>query len=133
MKKLLVLTFLFSFSALAENSRAPAVIGPCDLNIPTTFSIVVDGKVIIKEKPIAQVQKELCKEAKKCMASADDSEMPELKKIEAIACNNSLPTSVTTNTPSVVVDKNFDGQRDSKPKEVEIPPTAVAQPATVAK
>lgn len=61
-----------------------------------------------------EVQKEQCKEVKKCMNSAEEEEMEELKSLEAVACSNTL-SAVTTKTPGPVVDKNFDGKRKAKP------------------
>lgn len=112
---LLVLPFLFSLNALAENSRSPAVLdGSCNLNIPTTMKIIANGKESVIERPIEDVLKDQCKEVKKCMNSADDDEMEELKSLEAVACNNTL-NAVTTKTPGIAVDKNFDGKRKAKP------------------
>ncbi len=115
MKVLLLLPFIFSLSAFAENSRSPAVLdGSCNLNIPTTMKIVVNGKENIIERPIEDVLKDQCKEVKKCMNSAEEEEMEELKSLEAVACKNTL-NAVTTKTPSMPVDKNFDGKRKAKP------------------
>ena len=115
MNKFLLFTFILSFSAHAENSRSPAVLdGSCNLDIPTTYKVVINGKEVVKEKDAMEVQKEQCKEVKKCMNSAEEEEMEELKSLEAVACSNTL-SAVTTKTPGPVVDKNFDGKRKAKP------------------
>lgn len=114
MKKLILITLLISFNTHAENSRSPAVLdGSCNLDIPTTITTVIDGKHVVTEKPIAQVQKEQCSEVRKCMNSALDGEMEELKSLEAVACNNTL-NAVTTKTPGNIIDKNYDGKRKAK-------------------
>lgn len=123
---------MISFNSFAENSRSPAVLdGSCNLNIPTTFSVLINGKSVVKEKSIEQVQKEQCQEVKKCMNSAMEEEMEELKSLEAVACSNTL-TAVTTKTPGPVIDKNFDGKRNAKPVE-EAPTTAPIKPTTITK
>jgi hypothetical protein len=134
MKMLLVLPFIFSLSAFAENSRSPAVLdGSCNLNIPTTMKVMVNGKESVIDRPIEDVLKDQCKEVKKCMNSAEDEEMEELKSLEAVACNNTL-NAVTTKTPGMVVDKNFDGKRKAKPTaEPEIISPAVVKPVTTIK
>lgn len=78
------------------------------------MKIVVNGKENIIERPIEDVLKDQCKEVKKCMNSAEEEEMEELKSLEAVACKNTL-NAVTTKTPSMPVDKNFDGKRKAKP------------------
>ncbi len=115
MKNLTLFLLIISSNSFAENSRSPAVLASsCNLNIPTTVTEVVGGKEVVKERPVEDVLKEQCKEVRKCMNSAGDEEMDELKKLEGVACNNTL-MAVTTKTPSPVVDKNFDGKRNAKP------------------
>lgn len=112
-----LILFLAPLLATAENSRAPAVLDPvCDLNIPTTMTIVQDGKSVEVDKSPEQVLKEQCKEIKECIASADDEDLPELKSLEEVACNAKL-TAVNTRTPTIEADKHFDGKR--KAKELE--------------
>jgi hypothetical protein len=114
MNKSILLLFILSFSVRAENFRAPAVLdNSCNLNIPTQLVSIVNGKEVITEKEASQVQKEQCKEIRKCMASAEDEEMQELKSLEGVACNAKL-TAVNTRTPAIVPDKNFDGNRTAK-------------------
>lgn len=123
---------MFSFNSFAENSRSPAVLdGSCNLNIPTTYTVLENGKEVVKEKAIEDVQKEQCKEVRKCMNSAMEEEMDELKSLEAVACNNTL-TAVTTKTPGPVVDKNFDGKRKAKPNPLTdtVAPAATEKPTT---
>jgi hypothetical protein len=132
MKSFLIFTFILSFNAFAENSRSPAVLdGSCNLDIATTYKVIEAGKEVVKEKSIEEVQKEQCKEVRKCMFSAMEEEMEELKSLEAIACNNTL-TAVTTRTPGIVIDKNFDGKRKAKPNPLTdtVPPAANEKPAT---
>jgi hypothetical protein len=118
MKRLILLTFILSFNSYAENSRSPAVLdGSCNLNIPLTTKSIIDGKEIVKDREIQDVLKEQCKEVRKCMNSAGDDEIDDLKKLEAVACNNSL-SAVTTKTPGAVIkDENFDGNRRAKNKD----------------
>jgi len=129
-KSLLIFTFMFSFNSFAENSRSPAVLdGSCNLDIATTYKVMERGVEVVKEKTIEEVQKEQCKEVKKCMFSAMEEEMDELKSLEAVACSNTL-TAVTTKTPGAVVDKNFDGRRKAKPNPLTdtVPPMATDKP-----
>lgn len=127
MKKLsFLLLFVLSFSLHAENSRAPAVLdGSCNLNIPTTITTVVNGKQVTRDKSFEQIQKEQCLEVKKCMNSAEESEMEELKSLAAVACSNTL-NAVTTKTPGSagLLDKNYDGTRKAKPSVEPIVPEA---------
>lgn len=119
MNKCLLFTFMLSFSALAENSRSPAVLdGSCNLDIPTTYKVIVGDKEVVKEKDPLEVQREQCKEVRKCMNSAEEEEMEELKSLEAVACSNTL-SAVTTKTPGPIIDKNFDGKRKAKPTSEE--------------
>lgn len=130
-KNLLIFTFMFSFNSFAENSRSPAVLdGSCNLDIATTYKVMEEGKEVVKEKTIEEVQKEQCKEVKKCMFSAMEEEMDELKSLEAVACSNTL-TAVTTKTPGAIIDKNFDGRRKAKPNPLTdtVPPMAAEKPA----
>lgn len=122
---------MFSFNSFAENSRSPAVLdGSCNLDIATTYKVMEGGIEVVKEKSIEDVQKEQCKEVKKCMFSAMEEEMDELKSLEAVACSNTL-TAVTTKTPGAIVDKNFDGKRKAKPNPLTdtVPPMAADKPA----
>ena len=126
-----LLNFALVNSAVAENSRSPAVLDPnCNLDIPTTQTVIIDGKSVVIEKSPEQVQKEQCKEIRECIASADDEDLAELKSLEDVACNANLK-AVNTRTPSVVVDKNFDGKRKAK-EEVESNDRPVAIPAAAA-
>ncbi len=121
---------MFSLNSFAENSRSPAVLdGSCNLDIATTYKVMEKGVEVVKEKTIEEVQKEQCKEVKKCMFSAMEEEMDELKSLEAVACSNTL-TAVTTKTPGAVVDKNFDGKRKAKPNPLTdtVPPMATDKP-----
>lgn len=134
MKKLFSLTLFFSLQAFGENSRSPAVLdGSCNLDIPTTYTVVLDGKEVTKEKSVEEVQKEQCKEVRKCMNSAPDEEMDELKSLEAVACSNTL-TAITTKTPGPIVDKNFDGKRKAKPlSQEEAAPVILEKAKTLTK
>jgi hypothetical protein len=121
MRKLLTLTFIiFSFNAFAENSRSPAVLPGCNLPVSITYSIIVDGKIVMREKPVEQVQKEQCIEARNCMNSADEEDMKDLKDLEAAACNNII-RPVMTKVPGNVIDKNFDGKREAKVNQDQNP------------
>ena len=134
-KKLFIFTFMVSFNSFAENSRSPAVLdGSCNLDIATTYKIVVEGKEVTKEKSIEEVQKEQCLVVRKCMFSAMEEEMDELKSLEAVACSNTL-RAVTTKTPGAVIDKNFDGKRKAKPNPLTdtVPPLANDKPASASK
>ena len=134
-KKLFIFTFIVSFNSFAENSRSPAVLdGSCNLDIATTYKIVIEGKEVTKEKSIEEVQKEQCLVVKKCMFSAMEEEMDELKSLEAVACSNTL-RAVTTKTPGAVIDKNFDGKRKAKPNPLTdtVPPLANDKPASASK
>ena len=126
---------MVSFNSFAENSRSPAVLdGSCNLDIATTYKIVVEGKEVTKEKSIEEVQKEQCLVVRKCMFSAMEEEMDELKSLEAVACSNTL-RAVTTKTPGAVIDKNFDGKRKAKPNPLTdtVPPLANDKPASASK
>lgn len=136
MKKLSFFLFILSFGALAENSRSPAVLdGSCNLNIPTTITTVVDGKQVTRDKPLEQIQKEQCLEVKKCMNSADELEMRDLKSLAEVACNNNL-NAVTTKTPGSSNDQDKDkndGMRKAKPNaEPTIPDTVKTETDTKA-
>ncbi len=97
------------------------------------MKVIVNGKESVIDRPIEDVLKDQCKEVKKCMNSAEDEEMEELKSLEAVACNNTL-NAVTTKTPGMAVDKNFDGKRKAKPAaEPEIISPAVVKPVTTIK
>lgn len=114
MNKFLLFTLTLSFTAQAENFRAPAVLdNSCNLNIPTQIVTMVNGKEVITEKEASQVQKEQCKEVRKCIASADDEELAELKSLEDVACNVKL-TAVNTRTPAIVPEQSFDDKRKAK-------------------
>lgn len=115
MKNLLIFTFIISLNASAENFRAPAVLdGSCNLSIPTTKMTKENGKEVLIEKSAEELQKEQCTEVRKCMNSAPDEDMPALKNLEAVACNNSMK-AITIKTPSGAVDTTFDGKRKAKP------------------
>ena len=134
-KKLLIFTFIITFNSFAENSRSPAVLdGSCNLDIATTYSVMEAGKEVTKDKSIEEVQKEQCLVVRKCMFSADEDEMDELKSLEAVACSNTL-RAVTTKTPGVVIDKNFNGKRKAKPNPLTdtVHPLANDKPATAIK
>lgn len=131
MKKTLILfIFTLSGSSHAENSRSPAVLdGTCNTNVPTTVSTIVNGKEVVSERAISDILKDQCKEVKKCMFSADEEDMDELKSLEAVACNNNM-NAVTTKTPGAVVDKNFDGKRKAKFDPSEKPTQTTQQTTT---
>ena len=134
-KKLFIFTFIITFSSYAENSRSPAVLdGSCNLDIATTYKVIVAGKEVTKDKSIEEVQKEQCSVVRKCMFSAEEDEMDELKSLEAVACSNTIQ-AVTTKTPGPVIDKNFDGKRKAKPNPLTdtVPPIVNDKPATATK
>lgn len=135
MKKIILLTFILSLNVHAENSRSPAVLdGTCNTDVPTTTTAVVNGKEVITERAVADILKDQCKAVKKCMYSANEEDMDELKSLEAVACNNNM-SAVTTKTPGAVIDKNFDGKRkakfDSRDQQPATQPTVT--PTTVTK
>src|SRR5690606_27732772 len=101
----------------AENSRSPAVLdGSCNhLNIPLTKKEMVDGREILRNKTVQEFKEEQCIEVRKCMNSAPEEDMPELKNFEAVACNTSLK-AISIKVPGIVTDKNFDGKREAKPR-----------------
>ena len=68
----------------------------------------------IEEKAVGVVQKEQCARVKECMQQASEKEMPELKKLSAVACNAELSPVSTARAPAVEKDDSFDGNR--KPK-----------------
>lgn len=122
-------------SAHAANSRAPAVLdGTCNTNVPTTVTVVVNGKEVVSERAVSDILKDQCVAVKKCMYSADDEAMEELKSLEAVACHSNM-SAVTTKTPGQDVDKNYDGQRkakfESRESESTVPqvitPTAISK------
>ncbi len=131
MKKTLILfTFILSANSYAENSRSPAVLdGTCNTDVPTTVSAMIDGKEIVSERPVADILKDQCKAVKKCMFSANEEDMDELKSLEAVACNNNM-NAVTTKTPGAVVDKNFDGKRKAKFDPKDLPTQSTQQTVT---
>ena len=121
MKK--IYTFIFTVllsNAYAENSRSPAVLPGCNLPVSITYEKLINGKVKIFEKSVEEVQKEQCREVKNCMNSADDEDMPDLKRLESVACNNNLKP-VTTKVPGNLIDKNFDGKREAKTSDERMP------------
>ena len=84
---------LFSTLTFAGTSRVPAVLeASCDLNVTDT------------NKPLIEIHQEQCKRVHQCMNSADDDEMPGLKKLEALACKGEL-VPVTTSIPKLEVNK----------------------------
>ena len=115
MKNFITCSFLFlSLGLNAEPSRKPAVLDTsCNLDIPTHITTLVNGEEIVIEKTVAHVQKEQCLAIRKCMASAEEEELVELKSLEDVACSSKL-TSVNTRTPAIAIDKNFDGKRKAK-------------------
>ncbi len=129
---LLLFILFFTFSSQAENSRSPAVLdGVCNTSVATTLSVMVDGAEVVTERAVADILKDQCKAVKKCMFSANEEDMDELKSLEAVACNNNM-NAVTTKTPGPVVDKNFDGKRKAKFESTPTTPLIVA-PTGVAK
>lgn len=114
MKKFLALLFIVtSSSVIAENYRKPAVLPGCNLPDNTTYEALVNGKTVVKNKTIEQVQKELCIEARNCMNTASDEEMVDLKNLEAAACSNVIK-AVTTKVPSTKIVNDFNGKREAK-------------------
>lgn len=123
-------TFILALSAQAENSRSPAVLdGTCNTDVPTSITAIINGKEVVSERPVADILKDQCKAVKKCMFSANEEDMDELKSLEAVACNNNM-SAVTTKTPGNVVEKNFDGKRKAKFDPSERPVETTKQTAT---
>lgn len=120
MKQLFLFAFILFFnSARGENSRSPAVLdGTCNIAVATTFTKIKDGKEVVFERSLHEILKDQCIAIKKCMFSANDEEMDDLKNLEAMACNNNL-NAITTRTPGAVVDKHFNGKRKEKFIEIE--------------
>lgn len=115
MKNLITCSFFFlSLSVHAEPSRKPAVLdSSCNLDIPTHITTISNGEEIVIEKTAAHVQKEQCSAIRKCMASAEEEELAELKSLADVACSAKLAT-INTRTPAIAPDKNFDGKRKAK-------------------
>jgi hypothetical protein len=121
MKKFFTLLFIFiSLSAQAENWRKPAVLPSCNLPDNTTYTDMVNGKLVVKDKTVEQVQKELCLEARNCMNSATDDEMVDLKNLESAACSNVIK-AVTTKVPSTGIVNDFNGKREAKTDLERVP------------
>lgn len=117
MKKIIFTTLVLSLNcALAENSRSPAVLdGACNLDIPTTITVMVNGQEVVEDRVIDDVLKDQCAEIRKCMNSADEDSMEDLKNLESVACNNVLkPVSIKT-PGQVTPDKNINASRQPKP------------------
>ena len=94
---------MVSSNVFAGTSRAPAVLdGSCDLTVSPRI------------KEIKAVLKEQCRKVRKCMNSADDTDMIELKNMEAISCNNNLK-AITISPPAGKISSDFDGRREAKP------------------
>lgn len=88
MKIVLITTLLYSSFAWS-NSRSPAVLdGTCDLNIPLTEEKVVNEKTIQVERDVKEILKDQCDRVRQCMFSAEEEDMPELKKLEVVACQH---------------------------------------------
>jgi hypothetical protein len=136
MKKLtLLITFIIATSTFAENSRSPAVLdGTCNTDVPTSVTTIVNGKEISTERAVSDILKDQCKAVKKCMFSANEEDMDELKSLEAVACNNNM-NAVTTKTPGSTIDKNFNGRRKAKFDSHEQPSiqTTTVTPTNIAK
>ena len=130
MKIFILFTFIISGSSYAENSRSPAVLdGTCNTDVPTTISAMIDGKEVVSERSVSDILKDQCKAVKKCMYSADEKDMDELKSLEAVVCNNNM-NAVTTKTPGIVVEKNFDGKRKAKFDPKDLPAQTSGQTLT---
>lgn len=120
MKLVLLTTLLYSSLAWSSNSRAPAVLdGTCDLNIPLTEEKVVNGKKIQVDRDIKEILKEQCSRVRQCMFSAEDEAMPDLKKLEAVACKNEYK-GVSIETPQLKkAVEEYNGGRI--PKDFKVP------------
>jgi hypothetical protein len=70
--------------------------------------------VRIEEKSVELVQKEECVRVNECIKQASEKEMPELKKLSAVACKAELTPVSTARAPALEKDSSFDGNR--KPK-----------------
>ena len=77
------------------------------------IKFVQTGKIIV-EKTVEVVQKEQCARVNECIQQASQKEMPELKKLSAVACKAELTPVSTARAPAVEQDSSFDGNR--KPK-----------------
>ena len=68
----------------------------------------------LEEKSVEEVQKEECKRVNECIGQAEEKDLPELKKLAAVACRVELTPVSTANAPEAQKDSSFDGNR--KPK-----------------
>lgn len=66
------------------------------------------------EKSVEVVQKEQCARVNECIEQASEKEIPELKKLSAVACKVELTPVSTARAPAIEKDSSFDGNR--KPK-----------------
>ncbi|MBY0413961.1 MAG: hypothetical protein K2Q18_07340 [Bdellovibrionales bacterium] len=143
MKTAIALTFMLSLNLSAQEvfqvrlpvtkrGRAPAVMdGTCNVDQLTTKTVIINGQSVVQKRPIEEIKKkELCEEVKKCMYSADEDKMPELRALEDLSCNTEV-TEVTPKVPSQAAEPGNDGAR--KPKATttsgETPPKETT-PAT---
>ncbi|MDD4973653.1 MAG: hypothetical protein PHY93_04845 [Bacteriovorax sp.] len=70
--------------------------------------------VRIEEKSAELVQKEQCARVNECIEQASEKEMPELKKLSAVACKAELTPVSTARAPALEKDSSFDGNRTPK-------------------
>lgn len=88
------ISYLIISITIAGVSRAPAVLdSSCDLNVEASNS-----------RPVIEIHQEQCKRVRQCMNSAEDSEIPDLKKLEALVCHGNL-IPVTTSIPKLEINK----------------------------
>lgn len=70
--------------------------------------------VRIEEKTAEVVQKEQCARVNECIEQASEKEMPELKKLSAVACKAELTPVSTARAPALEKDSSFNGNRTPK-------------------
>ncbi len=78
-----------------------------------TVSYKQTGKKYI-EKAVDVVQKEQCTRVNECIEQASDKELPELRKLAAVACRVDLVPVNTARAPALEKDTSFDGNRQPK-------------------
>lgn len=101
MKLVLATTLLYSTLAWSSNFRAPAVLdGTCDLNIPLTEEKIVNGKPTQVDRDVKEILKEQCARVRQCMFSAEEDDMPALKKLETVACEHEYK-AISIDTPRI--------------------------------
>lgn len=88
MRLTLLVLFIIPTLSFAQNSRSPAVLPSCKIDLENAFEILHEAQDVLSDKLVEEFNRQECLEIRNCLASVDEEDLEKLQKIENFVCKN---------------------------------------------